>query len=369
MQLLVWGFLHFGGVYGAHSWSKYTYEESTFTSHTRGSTSDGRNAQQGSREDFGSVVRKNHYSVLGISKSAKDEEIRKAYTKLALEYHPDRHSTKSEKEREMMSSKFREVKEAYDTLSDPEKRRNYDKRNSKKLSPPETNLDDLLKEEATRPRFRGNIFEFSTSDFMNSGFDAEVFASFRKSFAGSFPNKEEKRTVNVEVSATLDEIFNGAHVSYKIFRKVPGSTEEKAMDFHIKPGYKAETSITLHEYGNQLSDGTFQDVRLVLVEKPHPVFTRVGNDLEMNVHIDFKELIGGFTRTIELPGNRTYTLTHREFEMIGEYITVPSLGMPLQRDPSKRGDLRIKCKMAVPQLTNAQRMCILMNMASLDDEE
>ena len=70
--------------------------------------------------------RKNFYKILGVSNGATEAELKKSYKKMALKYHPDRMSGKSEAEREMATAKFKEVNEAYEVLSDPEKKRRYD---------------------------------------------------------------------------------------------------------------------------------------------------------------------------------------------------------------------------------------------------
>ena len=72
------------------------------------------------------MVNKDLYSILGVSKNATDEEIKKAYRKLALKYHPDKWGDKSEAEQKQAETKFKEVSEAYSVLSDKEKRQNYD---------------------------------------------------------------------------------------------------------------------------------------------------------------------------------------------------------------------------------------------------
>ena len=69
---------------------------------------------------------RDYYAILGVAKDADDDQLKKAYRKLALKYHPDRHSSKTEKEKEAATEKFKEISEAYDVLSDKEKRQIYD---------------------------------------------------------------------------------------------------------------------------------------------------------------------------------------------------------------------------------------------------
>lgn len=70
--------------------------------------------------------KKDYYAILGVAKTALEDDIKKAYKKLALKYHPDRNSTKSEAEKDEATKKFKDIAEAYGVLSDKEKRKKYD---------------------------------------------------------------------------------------------------------------------------------------------------------------------------------------------------------------------------------------------------
>lgn len=302
------------------------------------------------------------YAVLGISKSATDEDIKKAFRALALKYHPDRHTSKPSAEKEQMADKFREIKEAHDTLIDPEKRKMYDTYGTAEPGVG-GNSEDFFRNGFSKFNTGGPGFApsgFNAKDFIFSGFDIGDFASgFTRDNGDSQRKKKAVPVVEFKVSVTLDELFTGITKTLKSKRKAFNTTEEKIMKVYVKPGYKSGTKFTFHGYGDQLSDGSFQDIRLVLEEKPHSVFKRVDDDLEMTVEISMKDLIKGFQKAITLPGNRSYTLTHNDFKKIGEYVTVPFLGMPLHKDPSRKGNLKIRSVMTVPYLTSTQRESIL----------
>ena len=70
--------------------------------------------------------RKDYYAILGVDKNVSDEELKRVYRKLAVKYHPDKWVNKSEEERKVAEDKFKEISEAYDVLSNPDKRRQYD---------------------------------------------------------------------------------------------------------------------------------------------------------------------------------------------------------------------------------------------------
>ena len=72
------------------------------------------------------MANKDYYSILGVNRNASDDEIKSAYKKNALKYHPDRHANDSEEKKKEAEEKFKEIAEAYSVLSDPEKRKQYD---------------------------------------------------------------------------------------------------------------------------------------------------------------------------------------------------------------------------------------------------
>lgn len=123
---------------------------------------------------------KNYYDVLGVAKNATQDEIKKAFRKLSLKYHPDRQSGKSEKEKKEAEEKFKEIGEAYDTLSDQEKRRQYD-----------------------NPGFDGGF-----GDFFNHGFGdpGDIFGGFRH---GPVRNMEDMygKDCKTKVDLGIDDFY------------------------------------------------------------------------------------------------------------------------------------------------------------------
>jgi molecular chaperone DnaJ len=126
---------------------------------------------------------KDYYKILGIEKDATPDEIKKAYRKMAMKYHPDRNNGSSESE-----SKFKEAAEAYDTLSNPEKRSNYDRFGT------------------SNPSFGG---------FGGGGFNMDdIFSNFGDIFGNAFNNRYQTQIkkgsdLRIKVILSIDDILNG----------------------------------------------------------------------------------------------------------------------------------------------------------------
>lgn len=131
---------------------------------------------------------------------------------------------------------------------------------------------------------------------------------------------------------------------------------EEILSIDVKPGWKKGTKITFPEKGNELPGVTPADLVFIIDEKRHPVFTRDGNDLIITQKISLVEALTGYTVNLTtLDGRRlaipVTNVIHPEYEEV-----VPNEGMPLQKDQTKRGYLRIKFNIKFPaRLTTEQK--------------
>jgi len=144
------------------------------------------------------MASKDYYKILGIDKNASEADIKKAYKKLALQWHPDRHSSESEDKKKEAEEKFKEIAEAYAVLSDPDKKRKYDTYGS---------VDDI-------PDFSGGFGGFP-GGFHFSGMDIDgddIFNIFRG--RGGRARRENMHepgaTIEVHVGVSIEEIYSGA---------------------------------------------------------------------------------------------------------------------------------------------------------------
>lgn len=130
---------------------------------------------------------------------------------------------------------------------------------------------------------------------------------------------------------------------------------EEILTIDIRPGWKKGTKITFPEKGNEQPNVVPADLVFIIDEKPHSVFTREGNDLVLTQKVTLAEALTGYTAHITtLDGRRLTipinTVIHPDYEEV-----VPKEGMPLPKDPSRRGNLRIKFKIRFPTRLTADQ--------------
>lgn len=278
---------------------------------------------------------KDYYKALGISRNATEDEIKKAYRKLALKFHPDKNKTKEAEE------KFKEIAEAYEVLSDKKKKEVYDQYGEEGLkggvggggsgSGPQFTYTFHGDPRATFAQFFGteNPFESffmgggmglgghgGTATMFYDGEDMDVddhpFSShfnmrssnpFRsQSFTAGSPNinrtkaKQQDPPLEHDLYVSLEDVAKGCTKKMKISRKVlnpDGRTtkrEEKVLTINVKPGWKAGTKITFQKEGDQTPNSIPADISFIIRDKPHPLFKREGSDIRYTAKVTLKEV-------------------------------------------------------------------------------
>ncbi|KAA0166686.1 hypothetical protein FNF27_07056 [Cafeteria roenbergensis] len=321
------------------------------------------------------------YKVLGVSRSAGDDEIKKAYRKLAIKWHPD----KNQHRRAESEAKFKEIAEAYDVLSDKEKRAIYDKYGEEGLSGGVPMGGGGGAAAAgpggmggTRTTFHGDphkIFAqffgtsnpFSVFEEMGGGGGGgmggmggmpAMFGSGMGGMGGMGaprprgPRKAEP--VVTKLNCSLEELFNGATKRMKVTRQrlqADGSTlrpEEKLLEIHVKPGWKAGTRITFENEGDQAPGVVPADIVFVIAEKHHPRFTREGNDLVVKARVTLLQALTTHTQSVRTLDDRTLSVACNEVLSPGYEKRVRGEGMPISKAPGTRGDLVLRFEVVFP---------------------
>jgi curved DNA-binding protein len=280
---------------------------------------------------------KDYYKVLQVDKTASEAEIKKAYRKLAVKYHPDKNrNDKTAEER------FKEISEAYEVLGDPEKRKKYDAigKNWNKYA----HQDQYY----SHP---GQEFQFGFEGDPSGFFSGSNFSSFFESFFGTgrkgnmntnfgFDSPENEPIYHGTVTLSLNECYHG---TTRVFEQ-----NGEKFRISIKPG--AYNGLKL-----KITKKNGQTILLSIQTTPDVTYTRNGDDLTMETNIDlFTALLGG-KHTINTLGGRLQ-LRIPEGSQPGKIFRIPGKGMPVYDRPGQYGDLLVKTNIRLPeQLTEQQK--------------
>ncbi|CAI0461065.1 unnamed protein product [Linum tenue] len=299
-----------------------------------------------------------YYKILQVDRSASDDDLKKAYRKLAMKWHPDKNPT-NKKDAE---AKFKQISEAYEVLSDSQKRAVYDQYGEEGLKgqvpPPNAEMPSSFR---FNPRSADDIFAevFGQS----SPFGGMGGRSYGEGGGGSMHQSAPRKAGPIEnkLPCSLEELYKGTTKKMKISREIVDVSSksmqvEEILTIDIKPGWKKGTKITFPEKGNEQPGIIPADLVFIIDEKPHPVFTRDGNDLVVSQKISLAEALTGYTvhlttldgRSLTIPVNNVIHPTYEE--------VVSREGMPIPKDPSRRGNLRVKFNIRFPtRLTTEQK--------------
>lgn len=327
------------------------------------------------------------YDTLGVSPNATPDELKKAYRKLALKYHPDKNPTEGEK--------FKQISQAYEVLSDAKKREVYDRGGEK-----------AIKEGGSGGGGGGGGFASPM----------DIFDLF---FGGGSRMHRERKGKNIvhQITVTLEDLYNGATrklavqknticerceghgsrkgaaqvcischgtgVQVRMHQLVLGMVQQvstvcqscqgqgqrishkdrckacagrkivrqkKILEVHIDKGMKDGQKIVIHGEGDQEPGLEPGDIVIVLDQLEHPLFTRKRQDLVMSMQLLLVEALCGFKKPVKTLDNRTLLLTSHPGELVkpGDTKCVLNEGMPTYRRPFEKGRLIINFSVVFP---------------------
>jgi len=335
-----------------------------------------------------------YYERLGVDAESSADDIKKAYRKMAIKYHPDKNPNNPE-----ASEKFKEISEAYEVLSDPNKRELYNKYGK-----------DGLKEGGFHAHSASDIFE----QFFGGGFGSFFGGGGGRGRGGPVQGEDIIHQINV----TLEDLYNGKTSKLAVTRDVlcepckgtgskkeggnvrcttcegrgvrfivkqlgpsmiqqmqtvcqdcggKGETikeqdrcdeckgkkvvkEKKVLEVHIEKGMRDEQKIQFSGMSNEAPGVEPGDVIFVLKQKPHETFRRSGKDLYMEHTITLMEALGGTTFIVNHLDKRVLLVKTADGEVIkpGDTRAIPDEGMPTHKDPFQKGQLIIKFDVQFP---------------------
>lgn len=351
---------------------------------------------------------KNYYDLLGVQKTATEQEIKSAYRKAVMQYHPDRFATKPEAERKQAEEKFKEINHAYDVLSDPQKKANYDQYGTE-----------------DGPQFSGGFGGGSSGGFSGFGGFEDIFSQFfgggSRTNRANMPIDGEDITMRLDI--TFEEAIHGAEKSVKVYRteKCPdckgsgasdpskittcpecngtgnvtitqntifgrqtvrtkcsrcGGTgkiitekcktcrgagtikKERVIPVTIPAGIDNGQTISYYNEGEVGINGG-QNGRLIIVinVKPHPLFVREGYDLYYKVPISLSEAING--TKLEIPTvDSSVTITIPAGTQTNTKFRVKGYGVKYLKK-QVNGDLYVTVEVETPQKLSKKQQDLL----------
>ena len=306
------------------------------------------------------MIYKDYYKVLGVGNTATPDEIKKAYRTLAKKYHPDK--TKGDKTAE---EKFKEINEANEVLSDPEKRKKYDQFGADWKHYEEAGAKpggfDWSKYASGRS---GQTRQTTTNESDGMFTDESVNDLFEMLFGQHSGQRRGRRSaafrgedLETETTLSLEEAYYGAT---RLIR-LNGQT----IKVTIKPGIADQQKLRIAGKGGVgLNGGPNGNLYLTVNIAPHPEFHRIGNDLHNNLPVElYTALLGGKTQIKTLKGKVTINIPKETPN--GKELRLRELGMPIYAKKNEFGNLLVKVNIVLPENLSEQEMGMFRELALL----
>jgi curved DNA-binding protein len=290
---------------------------------------------------------KDYYKILGVDKKASQEEIKKAYRKLAVKYHPDKNRDNKEAE-----EKFKLANEANEVLSDPKKRKKYDElgENWRQYEHAGTGHGGRA---GGNGRTGGYTYEGDFGDMFGQGSGTSGFSDFFEQFfagRGGRPSGGadfKGQDYESEMEITLEEAYHGGNRLIQL--------ENEQLRITTKPGAYEDQLLRIKDKGGRGSKDRHGDLYVRVRVQPHPQFARKGDDLYTTNNIDvYTAVLGGSTIVNTLNGQLKVKIPSGT--QSGKVIRIKGKGMPVYGKSNMFGDLYVELHVHLPEvLTDKQR--------------
>lgn len=276
---------------------------------------------------------KDYYRILGVGRNASEAEIRQAYKKLAVKYHPDVNPGNPKAEK-----RFKEISEAKKILCDAKLRARY---------------DAISRVHAGAGATTGAASGPGGSRINN------VFSTFFEEVFGTRMDTRRGRNYEANLHISLHDAYRGVSDIYTF--------EDRRIKLHLKPGIKHEQTLLIKgQGGHGRLGGEPGDLYLTILIKPHSVFTRQGNDLVVDLPVSVYDLVLGNKVTVpSIKGNMSVQVPPGS--QSGERLKLKGLGMPHYDDPTQFGDLYAVIQIQTPTKLTRETRRLWEQLRSLDE--
>ncbi len=290
-----------------------------------------------------------YYKILGLNKDAKDEDIKKAYRKLARKHHPDLNPNDKEAHK-----KFQQINEANEVLSDPEKRKKYDKYGKEW-----EHAEQFERASGSRAsNFGGNNYNYSGE------YGEEDFSEFFSSMFGGSGGPRSSGNVKFrgqDYNAELHINLEGAYTTHQQTISVNGKNLRITVPAGIEDGQKIKLS---GHGGTGVNGGPNGDLYITFVIADHPQLKRMGNDLYSTVDIDLYTAVLGGDVNVDTLGGKVKIKVPPETQN-GTKIKLKGKGFPLYKKDGQFGDLYITYAVKIPTNLTARQKELFTELSKL----
>ena len=285
-----------------------------------------------------------YYKILGIEKTASDEDIKKAYRKLARQLHPDLNPNDKN-----AHHKFQQVNEANEVLSDPEKRKKYDQ-----YGKDWQHADQFQQQRQSQRNSRYSGEQFT-------GDDDSDFSNFFESMFGGSSRSRQTKFRGQDYNAELKLSLTGAMETHQQTLAVNG----KNIRITIPAGVENGQVIKLKGYGAPgVNGGPAGDLYITFSIATNPNFKRLGNDLYTTANIDlYTAMLGGETTIDTLKGK--VKLKVNSETQYGTKIRLKGKGFPVYKKEGETGDLYVTYEVKLPTNLTEEQKALFTQLSNL----
>lgn len=311
---------------------------------------------------------KDYYNILGISKDAGQDEIKKAYRRLAVKYHPDKNQDNKQAE-----ERFKEINEAYEVLGDPKKRKKYDQlgANWKQYENAGAGQYSYPGGGDSKPGGSSFFFEGNLNDLFDSGGTSSGFSDFFNAFFGNtgsqhsrFSSRQQSykgQDMHAELEITPYEAFHGTS-------RILNVNREK-LRITIKPGAYNGLELRIKGKGAPgIAGGDKGDIYIKLKMNDDANIKIEGADIAQKMNIDIYTAVLGGKKEIHTLGG-ILNVPVPKGSQSGKKLRLKGKGMPVYDKPGQYGDLYIELNIEVPKDLNPEELQLFKKLKEIHDKK